>query len=223
MIITIDGPAGTGKSTVAKRLAEKLGFIYFDTGAMFRSLAYGIITQNISIHNQETLHAFLNAAEVTLSRENHTIHFYLNGNDITTHIRRLDVTDMASKIATIAAVREKLAALQRTLAHDVHAVFEGRDMGTVVFPNAEIKVFLTAEPQVRAERRFKELAMKGEVTSYEKVLQEIYERDSRDQNREHAPLKAASDATIIDTSRSSIDEVIDTIYGLVLHRYSRST
>lgn len=217
MIITIDGPSGTGKSTVAKGLAKKLGFVYFDTGAMFRTLAYGIIFYKIDANNLEALSTFLDQATVTIKKESDSaaIHYWLNQHDVTAELRRHDVTDLASKISTLKAVRDKLAALQRQLAQGIDAVFEGRDMGSVIFPHAELKVFLTADPKIRAERRHKELLSKDASITLDKVLQDINERDERDSNRSIAPLKPAADATIIDTSHLFINDVIEKIASLL--------
>jgi len=220
MIITIDGPSGTGKSTVAKKVAEKLGFTYFDTGAMFRAIAYGVIANQIDYKNQELLIHFLQSAELTLKNQHGKTHFYLNGSDVTGHLRTAPVTLLSSKISTIKEVRDKLSQLQRDLVKgDISAVFEGRDMGTVIFPKAEVKIFLTAAPLVRAKRRYDELVAKdpsmAQSMTLEKTLQAIQERDERDENREIAPLKAASDAYLIDTSSLSIDEVVEQIITLI--------
>ena len=219
MIITIDGPSGTGKSTVAKKVAEKLGFTYFDTGAMFRTIAYGILVNRIDYKNHEILAHFLQTAELSLKNHQGKTHFYLNGSDVTSHLRTAEVTSLSSKISTIKEVRDKLGQLQRDLVKGISAVFEGRDMGTVIFPNAETKIFLTAEPAVRAKRRYHELVAKdatfAESHSFEKTLQDIQERDERDENREIAPLKAAKDAHLVDTSNLSIDEVVDHIIFLI--------
>jgi CMP/dCMP kinase len=215
MIVTIDGPSGTGKSTVAKRVAEKLGFTYCDTGAMFRAIAYGILKAKIDHTNHEKVKEFLvhNGVKVVLVGKK--MHYFLGEADVTEHLRSLEVTEMSSKIATIQAVREKLAILQRELGKNANTVFEGRDMGTAIFPRAEVKVFLTADPAVRAQRRYKELVDKDpsfyQNLTEQQVLEDINERDKRDSTRDVAPLKPAEDAHIIDTSKLSIDEVVNTI------------
>jgi cytidylate kinase len=214
MIITIDGPSGTGKSTVAKKLADTLGWIYFDTGAMFRTLAYGVIKYEIDLNSEPQLGYFLAHFPVTLKKQNGVTHFFLDDEDATMHLRRPDVTEMASKISTIQAVRQTLAIAQRKLAiSGGSSIFDGRDMGTVIFPHADLKIFLTADPQIRAERRYLELVAKNPdpTLTEERVLADILERDTRDMTRDIAPLKPAEDAHVIDTSALSIDEVVAAI------------
>jgi cytidylate kinase len=212
MIITIDGAAGTGKSTVAKKVAERLGFTYVDTGAMFRAVAYGMLSQRIDIqHVEEFLHNF----PLAIKEHQGVLHYYLADIDATDHLRTQEVTDMSSKIATLKPVREALKQSQRAVAQGKNAVFEGRDMGTVVFPKADLKIFLTASPEVQAERRYKEMIQKNpdlqKTLSYEQVLSDIVERDARDRSRAIAPLEPAADARIIDTSHLSIDRVVEKI------------
>ncbi|MDB6081042.1 MAG: cmk [Chlamydiia bacterium] len=218
MIITIDGPSGTGKSTVAKRVAAALGFTYFDTGAMFRAIAYGVIRDKIDYMNEEALADFLIQYPVTLKTiEGETqTHYFLGTSDATGELRRLDVTKMASQISTLKIVRDTLATTQRTLGRHQDSVFEGRDMGSVIFPEAKVKIFLTADSKTRAERRYRELLAKDPSFSLskEQILIDINERDERDSKRELAPLKAALDAHIIDTSTLSIDEVVIHIIAL---------
>lgn len=211
MIITIDGAAGTGKSTVAKKLATKLGFTYFDTGAMFRATAFGVIHYKVPIHDEKEVAQFLKEHPVTLRTIQGKTHYFVGTVDATEHLRRLDVTDMGSKIAVLQSVREALKKLQREVGQNCDAVFEGRDMGSVVFPNADLKIFLTASPEVQAQRRHKELIEKGENSTFEQVLASIHERDTRDRTRTLAPLKPAPDAHIIDTSNLTIDQVIEKI------------
>lgn len=212
MIITIDGPIATGKSTIAKRLAHEIGFIYFDTGAMYRCITHAILKKNINPDDPQALTNFLNNFNFEV-KVKHGERFYLvEGEDVTLKIRGDEVTQNVSKISAISAVREKLVSLQRELAIGVNAVFEGRDMGTVVFPNAQLKIFLTGRPEVRAARRFAELREKfPEETAnltQEKVLEDINKRDAYDSTRENSPLKQAQDACIIDTSDLTLDEII---------------
>lgn len=218
MIITIDGPSGTGKSTVAKRVAEKLGFTYFDTGAMFRALAYGIIRDKIHYHDEKALAHFLQSHPVSIrtNEETKRVSILLNDVDVTEKLRYPDVTELSSKISTIKAVRDTLAATQRKLSEERDSVFEGRDMGTVIFPQARLKIFLTADPEIRAERRHQELVAKGALhaPTKEQTLKSIIERDERDSTRDLAPLKAAADAHIIDTTHLTIDEVVGRIVAL---------
>ena len=212
MIITIDGPVATGKSTIAKRLANEIGYIYFDTGAMYRCITYAIQKHHIDVDNSEVLINFLKdfTFEVKIRRGDR--YYYVEEEDISLHIRGHEVTSGVSKVSAIPAVREKLVALQRSSAVGVNAVFEGRDMGTVVFPKAELKIFLTGRPEVRTARRLAELRVKfpeeAQTLTQEQVLKEIEERDTYDMTREASPLKQAEDAFIVDTSDLTIDEIV---------------
>lgn len=212
MIITIDGPIATGKSTIAKRLAEKIGFIYFDTGAMYRCLTYGIIQNHINFEDPKQLKAFLDQFTFDIKIFHGEKTYLVNGENVTQKIRGEAVTSMVSRISAIAGVRDKLVALQRKLSVGVNAVFEGRDMGTVVFPKAELKIFLSGRPEVRAKRRFEELRAKfpnetADLTP-QKTLEEINKRDLIDSTRELSPLQQAEDAYVVDTSDLSADEIV---------------
>lgn len=212
MIITIDGPIATGKSTIAKKLAEEIGYIYFDTGAMYRCLTYGILKHHINYENLEELEAFLKDFTFDIKIKRGERHYFVENEDVTLKIRSADVTSIVSQVSSIKNVREKLVALQRDFSIGVNAVFEGRDMGTVVFPNAQVKIFLTGRPEVRAKRRFDELKAKfprecADLT-LEKTLEEITQRDTLDINREISPLKKAEDAFVIDTSDLTVDEIV---------------
>lgn len=212
MIITIDGPVATGKSTVARRLAEQLGYIYFDTGAMYRAVAYGIMKQNVDIEDPAALAAFLNGFHFSIQVRRGSKHYFIGDEDVTEQIRSQAVTGHVSKIAAQRAVRDKLVALQRSMAQGVNAVFEGRDMGSVVFPKADLKIFLTASPEVRARRRLDELRRdrpeEAKELTLEQMTREIEERDRYDSTRENSPLRKASDAFEVDTSNRTIDEVV---------------
>lgn len=212
MIITIDGPIATGKSTIAKRLSREIGFIYFDTGAMYRCLTYAILKHHINIDDPAALNEFLKTFQFEIKIK-HGDRFYLvDGEDVSLKIRGEEVTSNVSKVSAIPDVREKLVSLQREMAIGVNAVFEGRDMGTVVFPNAELKIFLTGRPEVRAARRFEELRTKfpNETLSLtlEKVLEDITARDAYDSQRENSPLRQAPDACVVDTSDLTLEEII---------------
>ncbi len=212
MIITIDGSVATGKSTVAKNVAHALGFIFFDTGAMYRSLTYALMKHDVPLNDPEKLQKFLDGFEFDMKVRKGEKKYFVDGEDVTDVIRDEEVTSKVSEVAAIPQVREKLVSIQRELALGVNAVFEGRDMGTVVFPDADLKIFLTGRPEVRAERRMKELKEKfpeaSDKLTFEKVLEEINRRDHYDSTRETSPLKQADDAHIIDTSDLSPEEVV---------------
>jgi CMP/dCMP kinase len=212
MIITIDGPIATGKSTIAKRLAREIGYIYFDTGAMYRCITLAILKHNVDINNPAALAEFLKNFKFDIKIKHSERHYIVDHEDVSQKIRGKEVTANVSKIAAIPAVREKLVAFQRDLSIGVNAVFEGRDMGTVVFPNAQLKIFLTGRPEVRAKRRFDELRSKLPEESanltLEIVLQDISQRDDYDTHREISPLKQADDACVVDTSDLTLDEII---------------
>lgn len=224
MIITIDGPIATGKSTIAKSLAHEIGYIFFDTGAMYRCVTYAIIKNKIDSDNLIELENFLKDFKFDIKIKKGERTYLVDDEDVTLAIRNAEITAQVSKISAIRAVRKKLMALQRTWAIGVNAVFEGRDMGTVVFPDAEIKVFLTGRPEVRAKRRLDELRMKfPEETkdlTLEKVIHDLDLRDTYDSNREIAPLRHAPDALVIDTSELTIEEIV---LKILEYRDSRKT
>lgn len=213
MIITIDGTAGTGKTTVAKRVAEALHFAYFDTGAMYRSITWLFLQNGISADNEKGIKETLKNFNFHIDFENGEKRYFVDEADVTEAIRSLEVTNAVSGFAALRPIREVVWDIQRNSACGKDAVFEGRDMGTVVFPKAELKIFLTASPEVRAQRRLKELREKpnGEAIDPNQLLQEMKERDERDSTRKLAPLKQAKDAHTVDTSDLTIDEVVNTI------------
>lgn len=212
MIITIDGPIATGKSTIAKTLAREIGFIYFDTGATYRCVTYDILKNKINLDDPEQLKKFLENFKFEMKIRHGERRYFVDHEDVTDKIRLDEVTSAVSKVSAIQVVREKLVALQREHSIGVNAVFEGRDMGTVVFPDAQIKIFLTGRPEVRANRRFKELKMKypeeSKDLTLEKALEDLNRRDNLDMTRELSPLKQAPDALVIDTSDLSVEEII---------------
>lgn len=212
MIITIDGPVATGKSTIAKQLAKSIGYIYFDTGAMYRALTWALLKNNIPLDDESRVKEYLDHFNFDIKVKHGEKKYYVDNEDISLAIRGDEVTSHVSKVAALSEVRTKLVAIQRELAMGVNAVFEGRDMGTTVFPNAELKIFLAGDAKVRAERRYKELCEKfpdqAEQTSLEKVLEEITARDEYDSSRKTSPLKKADDAHLIDTTNLTIDEVV---------------
>lgn len=212
MIITIDGPIATGKSTIAKKLAASIGYIYFDTGAMYRCCTYGVIKNHVNIDNPEELQRFLDQFDFDIKVKFGDKRYFVNGEDVTNAIRLDEVTSQVSRVSANRAVREKMMQLQREHAQGVNAVFEGRDMGTVVFPDAQLKIFLTGRNEVRAKRRFDEMKSKfpeeSKDLTEEKVLQDLLARDEYDTNREISPLRKAADACEVDTSDMTLDEIV---------------
>lgn len=218
MIITIDGPVATGKSTIAKRLASAIGYIYFDTGAMYRAVTYAILKIKVNLDDRSELEQFLQTFEFDIKIKHGERRYFVGDEDVTNRIRMDDITSQVSRISAHPTVRQKLVDYQRELARGVNAVFEGRDMGTVVFPDAQLKIFLTGRPEVRAKRRFDELKAKfpeeSKDLTLEKTLEDIIARDEYDSKRETSPLKKAEDALEVDTSDLTIDEVIYRILEL---------
>ena len=212
--IAIDGPAGAGKSTIAKKVAAELGFIYVDTGAMYRAMALYMIKNGIRADEPEKISAICESADITIRHENGEQVVLLNGENVNGLIRTEEVGNMASASSVNGDVRRKLVELQQKLASETDVVMDGRDIGTVVLPNADVKVYLTASSRVRAERRFKELTAKGENCDIDVIEKDIIERDYRDMHREISPLKQADDATLVDSSDMTIDEVAKTIVDL---------
>lgn len=212
MIITIDGPIATGKSTIAKTLAREIGYIYFDTGAMYRCVTYGILKNNINLDDPEQLKKFLDAFKFDVKIKHGERRYFVDNEDVTDKIRLGEVTSTVSKVSALHPVREKLVALQREFAVGVNAVFEGRDMGSVVFPDAQLKIFLTGRQEVRAKRRFDELKMKYpeecKDLTLEKSVEDLNRRDKLDMTRNLSPLKQAPDALVIDTSDLTVEEII---------------
>ena len=212
--IAIDGPAGAGKSTIAKQVAKEKGFIYVDTGAMYRGLAVHFLQNGIDPQDTKEIEEACRNAEVTIGYEDGNQQIYLNGENITSRLRQEEVGNMASKSSAVPKVREKLLDLQRTLAAEKDVVMDGRDIGTNVLPQADVKVFLTADARTRAKRRYDELTAKGISCNLDEIESDIRERDERDMNRETAPLKQAEDAVLIDSSHMSIPEVVSKILSL---------
>lgn len=227
MIITIDGPVATGKSSIAKLLAEAIGFIYFDTGAMYRAFTYAAIKEGIDLLDGQALEAFIQRFVFDIKVRRGERRYFVGEEDVTDKIRQEAVTSRVSEISAIPRVREYLVALQRELAQGVNAVFEGRDMGTVVFPQAQLKIFLTGRPEVRAKRRFEELRQKfpeeTEHLTLEQALADITARDAYDSARETSPLRRADDAVELDTSDLTLEEVIYRILEYKDARKSRVT
>lgn len=212
MIITIDGPIATGKSTIAKKLAQEIGFIYVDTGAMYRCLAFSILNNGISPSDTSSIIKHLDTFEFDIKVRHGKKSYFVGDKDVTDIIRGEEVTSNVSQISAIKEVREKLVNLQRNFSNGINAVFEGRDMGTVVFPEADVKIFLMGDPTIRAKRRYDELKEKYpedfQELTLEQAISEINKRDQQDSTREISPLKQAEDAFVIDTSNLSIEDII---------------
>ncbi|MDD3251041.1 MAG: (d)CMP kinase [Lachnospiraceae bacterium] len=209
--IAIDGPAGAGKSTIAKMVAKKLGFIYVDTGAMYRAIALYFLREGVCPEEQETICQEVGKAAITIRYQDGAQQVILNGEDVSGQIRTEEVGNMASAISAYPPVRAHLLELQRGLAASQNVIMDGRDIGTCILPHADAKIFLTASAKVRALRRYKELTEKGITCDLEEITQDIIERDARDMNRETAPLKQAEDATLLDSSSMTIDQVVQAI------------
>lgn len=209
--IAIDGPAGAGKSTIAKLLAERKGFIYVDTGAMYRGLAWYFLTKGIRPDDEEAVTKACEEVKIDIAYENGKQQIYVNDKNITDHLREEAVGNMASKSSAVPAVRARLLELQRDLARREDVVMDGRDIGTSVLPDADVKIFLTASVDTRAGRRYNELLGKGESCDYAQIAADIEERDRRDMTREISPLCRAEDAELIDSSEMTIEEVVEKI------------
>ena len=218
MIIAIDGPAASGKSTTAIGVAKRLGIIYLDTGAMYRAVTFGLIEHNIEFENSNIIESFLERIDIKFSESSSGILLKLNGCDITREIRSEIVTKNVSEVSALNSVRKSMVLIQRKMAEVGDCIIEGRDIGTVVFPNADFKFFLIADEKSRAERRLKDLKAIGEQSSVEKVMSDLMNRDHKDSTRIHSPLKKSEDAIIIDTSDLGINEVIDKIVNIVNHK-----
>lgn len=215
MNVAIDGPAGAGKSTIAKLVAKKESFLYVDTGAMYRSIALHFIENNVDVDNEAAIKNALSDINIEIKYEDEVQQVYLNGVNVSTKIRQEKVGNMASKVAAKQPVRDKLLDLQRNIASSNDVIMDGRDIGTHVLPNAELKIYLTASVEKRAKRRYDELINKGENADLTVISEDIQKRDYQDMNREIAPLKQADDAVLLDSSDMTIDEVVDRIQALI--------
>jgi len=212
--IAIDGPAGAGKSTIAKKVASELSFIYVDTGAMYRAMALHMIRQNVDLGDADAIGENSENADITIKYEDGQQVVYLNGDNVNDYIRNEEVSAAASKTSVVPKLRKKLVSLQQKLASSEDVVMDGRDIGTVVLPNAQLKIYLTASVEVRAKRRYDEMLAKGEKVSLSEIEDDIRERDYRDMNREESPLKQADDAIYLDSSDMTIEEVKNKIIDL---------
>ena len=215
MNIAIDGPAGAVKSSIAKLVAERLSFIYIDTGAMYRTMALYFMNRGINTKDQMLVESRCEEIDIRIHYENGEQQIFLNGENVSVEIREEQVGNEASVVASYGKVREKLVALQRSMAASSDVIMDGRDIGTVVLPDADVKIYLTASSAVRAERRYKELTEKGAVCDLKKIEEDIKIRDYQDMNREISPLKQAEDAVLVDSSDMTIDQVIEEIISIV--------
>jgi cytidylate kinase len=220
MVVAIDGPSGAGKSTVARQLAERLGYLYIDTGAMFRAVALAVKRAGVSLDDEDALAEVCRGLEISFVRDDGGYRVLANGEDVSEPIRTPEISLLTSRISTRRAVRDVLLHEQRRMGRAGNVVLEGRDIGSVVFPDADVKFFLSASAEERGRRRFLELKAKGEDVSLEKTIAEVAARDSRDEGREHAPLRRAADALLIDSTGISIEEVLGRMERLVRERES---
>lgn len=212
--IAVDGPAGAGKSTIAKLVAKKLGFVYIDTGAMYRAMGLYYMNEGLDLNDEALICANCDAIDIGISYIEGVQHVFLNGSDVSDLIRTPEVGNAASAVSVYADIRAKLVSLQQKLALSENVIMDGRDIASVVLPNADLKIYLSASVEVRAERRFKEYLEKGQECDIETIRQEIIERDERDMNRENSPLVCVEDAIVVDSSYMTIDEVTERIISL---------
>ena len=215
MNVAVDGPAGAGKSTIARRVSKLLGFVYVDTGAMYRAMAVYLLSEGIDPEDTERIGEACKGADISLKFEGGVQHVWLNGEDVTSRLRTEEVGNMASACSAVPEVRARLLSMQQKIAKENNVVMDGRDIGTVVLPDADVKIFLTASPHVRAVRRYEELKEKGKPGDLAQIESDIEERDFRDSHRENAPMKQADDAVLVDSSELSIDEVTNKIMGII--------
>ena len=214
--VAIDGPAGAGKSTIAKRVAKELGYLYVDTGAIYRTVGYHMSLMGIGPKDKDGIARCIDDVNIAIEYQADGVqHMILNGQDVTELIRSPEMSMMASGVSAQSCVRDYLLDMQRSLARTHNVVMDGRDIGTVVLPHAQVKIFLTASAEVRADRRFKELTAKGEQVKYEDVYLDIVKRDEQDMNRKIAPLKCADDAELLDCSYLSIDQVVAEMKAII--------
>jgi cytidylate kinase len=214
LVIAIDGPAGSGKSTVSKTVAERLGYCYVDTGAMYRAIAWKALYLHVSLQDAEAVTELARQAKLELTCDPRQFQISVDGTDVTTAIRTPEISDASSKVSALAAVRRELVAQQQQLGEHGGVVMEGRDIGTVVFPKADLKIFLDASPEARGDRRHAQDIVEGKVVDRDQTLEEVRKRDHRDASRATSPMVAAPDAVHLDTTHLSVDEVVEKILGL---------
>ena len=216
--VAIDGPSGAGKSSLARRCAAELGFLYVDTGAIYRTVGLAALRRGIDRKDEQAVAAILPELEIRMGYENGEQRMFLNGEDVSGEIRLPEISMCASDVSAHAAVRDFLMEMQRKLARENCVIMDGRDIGTVVLPDAKLKIYLTASPEARAERRMKELQANGLEQPFEEVLRDIIQRDEQDMNREVAPLRRAEDAVLVDTTDIGFDESFELLCGIIRQR-----
>ena len=209
--IALDGPAGAGKSTIAKIIAKRLGLPYLDTGAMYRAMALSALSEGVSLTDAEKVDELLNRTDIRVAYLDDGQHVFVNGTDVTGRLREEEIGKGASLISKLRCVRDKLAGMQRDIAHETHAVLDGREIGTFVIPETPYKFYVTATAEERALRRVRQLEEKGEKPDYQLILKDIEARDYQDSHRDYAPLKQAEDAVLIDTTNMTIDEAVEAV------------
>ncbi len=215
-IVAVDGPSGSGKGTIAKEISRLLGLVNLDTGATYRCVALEVINKKLKLSDRDNIIKLLDNIDIRIEND---CNIYLNNNNVTKRIRDNDVTDIVSQISSIIPVRIKMVELQRRMAQGKDVIIEGRDIGTYVFPNADIKIYLDADEQIRAKRRYEENIQKGMKTTYEQVLENIQIRDYNDKNKEIGSLKITEDYIIIDTSNMTIDQVVEKVKCIIQEKY----
>lgn len=218
MVVAVDGPAGSGKGTITKLVAEKLGLVYIDTGALYRCITLYMIRNNIGLEDKEKIQEMLKNINIELKKEDNLDKVYLNGEDVSIKIREKAVNELVSPVSTIGIIRENITDLSRKIAEGKKVIMEGRDIGTNVFPNAKIKIYLDATPEERANRRLKQNEEKGINISYKEILENVKYRDYTDSHRELSPLKQAEDAIYIDSTDMTIEEVTEKIIEIIKER-----
>lgn len=215
MIVAVDGPAGSGKGTVTKKIEEELGFLNLDTGATYRCVALQVLRENVSLEDEEKIIKIANEIDIKIDNTADKDIIILNGEDVSKEIRTKEVTAIVSQVSSIIPVREKMVEVQRKLANGKNVIVEGRDIGTVVFPNADIKIYLDASEEIRAKRRYEENKQNGIDTTYEEVLENVKMRDYNDMHKKVGALKKADDAIIVDSTNLTIDEVVEKIKNII--------
>ena len=221
MIVAIDGPAGSGKGTVTKVIAGRMGLINLDTGATYRCVALEALRRGVTLEEKDKIVELVDGLNIEFKHENDFIRVFLNGEDVTSEIRSIEVTKIVSQISSIVPVRLKMVDLQRKMAEGKDVIMEGRDIGTYVFPNADIKIYLDADVEERAKRRYKENMEKGINTSYEEVIENIKIRDKNDKNKEIGALRVAKDAIIVDSTKMTIEEMADKVEEIINKKWER--